>query len=231
MLDLRPFARLGRFRNEWLDAHYHFSFANYYDPARMGWGPLLVWNDDTIRPGTGFPTHGHADMEIITYIRSGAITHADSYGHQGRIGTGEIQVMSAGSGIRHSEYNREDTETTLFQIWIAPNAKGLRPRYETRTFPSQDGSGLIPLASGRGAPGAVEIAQDATLHAVQLAAGAELTHDFTGRRGYLVGVSGDLRVGGTSVAARDGLAIIDETSLVFQAGGQGATAVLADLAL
>lgn len=231
MLDLRPFARLGRFRNDWLDAHYHFSFANYYDPARMGWGPLLVWNDDTIRPGTGFPTHGHADMEIITYIRNGAITHADSYGHQGRIGTGEIQVMSAGSGIRHSEYNREDVETTLFQIWIAPNTKGLTPRYETRTFPSVDGSGLIPLASGQGAVGAVEIAQDATLYALQLAPGTALTHDLTNRRGYLVGVQGDLTVGEIGLSARDGLAMQGETTVSFQAGSQGASAVFADLPL
>ena len=133
MLQLRPFARLGTFDNEWLHAHYHFSFADYFDPARMGQGKLRVWNDDTIMPQTGFPPHGHRDMEIVTYVRHGAITHEDSLGNVGRTEAGQVQVMSAGTGIRHAEYNREDQPTTLFQIWILPRAQGLPPRWTRAT--------------------------------------------------------------------------------------------------
>mgnify|MGYP000511677121 CR=1 FL=1 len=124
MIEVRPFASLGHANHGWLNARHHFSFANYYDPARMGWGAIRVWNDDQIAPETGFPPHGHADMEIITYVRTGAITHQDSLGNKGRTEAGDVQVMSAGSGIRHAEYNLEDGETTLFQIWIMPNKAG-----------------------------------------------------------------------------------------------------------
>ncbi len=124
MIERRPFAKLGGANHGWLDAKHHFSFAKYYDPANMGWGPLRVWNDDTIAPGTGFPPHPHADMEIITYAREGAITHQDSLGNTGRTEAGDVQVMSAGSGVRHSEYNREPGVTKIFQIWIEPSARG-----------------------------------------------------------------------------------------------------------
>ena len=118
MIERRPASELGRFRNDWLNARYHFSFADWHDPARMGWGALRVWNDDEIAPKTGFPPHGHADMEIITYVRAGAITHQDSLGNSGRTVAGDVQVMSAGSGIRHAEYNLEPETTKIFQIWI-----------------------------------------------------------------------------------------------------------------
>ena len=124
MIELRPFTTLGAANHGWLDAHHHFSFAEYHEPARMGWGALRVWNDDTIAPGTGFPTHPHRDMEIVTYVRTGAITHRDSLGNEGRTEAGDVQVMSAGTGIRHSEYNLEDVDTTLFQIWIMPDRDG-----------------------------------------------------------------------------------------------------------
>ena len=116
MIEVRPFASLGAANHGWLDAHHHFSFANYYEPARMGWGAIRVWNDDTIAPQSGFPPHPHKDMEIITYVRKGAITHEDSMGNRGRTEAGDVQVMSAGTGVRHAEYNLEDEETTLFQI-------------------------------------------------------------------------------------------------------------------
>jgi redox-sensitive bicupin YhaK (pirin superfamily) len=230
MLDFRPFASLGRFDNDWLAARHHFSFSDYYDPQRMGWGPLRVWNDDTIRPQSGFPPHGHADMEIITYVRKGAISHGDNQGNRGRTAAGEIQVMSAGRGIRHSEMNLEDEDTQLFQIWIMPTARGLPPRWETRQFPSsQDGEGLIPLASGRGAPGALAIAQDATLFAGRLAAGASLTHDLAGGRlAYLVPTVGSLRVGDVTVGARDGLAVAELDTLALTAT-EDSVFVLADL--
>ena len=230
MLDLRPFASLGRFDNDWLAARHHFSFSDYYDPQRMGWGPLRVWNDDTIRPQSGFPPHGHADMEIITYVRKGAISHGDNQGNRGRTAAGEIQVMSAGRGIRHSEMNLEDEDTQLFQIWIMPQARGLAPRWETREFPSaQHGDGLMPLASGRGAPGALAIAQDATLFAGRLAAGASLTHALPGGRlAYLVPTVGELRVGDVTVGPRDGLAVAELDALALTATADSVF-VLADL--
>ena len=127
-VELRPFEKLGKFRIDWLNASQHFSFGHYYDPSRMGVGPLRVWNDDEIQPHTGFDPHPHRDMEIITYVRRGAITHQDSLGNEGRTEAGDVQVMSAGTGIRHAEYNREDEPTQIFQIWIEPAEKGLPPR-------------------------------------------------------------------------------------------------------
>lgn len=135
MIDLRPLNSLGGAHHGWLDAKHHFSFADYYDPDRMAWGALRVWNDDTIAPKSGFPPHGHADMEIITYVREGAITHEDSLGNVGRTEAGDVQVMSAGSGVRHSEYNREDGATTIFQIWIQPKTRGEAPSWGARPFP------------------------------------------------------------------------------------------------
>ena len=119
MIELRPYRELGGAQHGWLDTRHHFSFAEYYDPKRMGWGALRVWNDDTIAPRTGFPPHPHRDMEIITYVRKGAITHKDNLGNQGRTEAGDVQVMSAGTGIAHSELNEEDEATQIFQIWIS----------------------------------------------------------------------------------------------------------------
>lgn len=121
MIEVRSFDSLGAFQTDWLNAKHHFSFGHYHDPKRMGWGALRVWNDDEIQPKTGFPPHPHAEMEIITYVRDGAITHEDSLGNKGRTVAGDVQVMSAGSGIRHAEYNMEDELTRIFQIWIMPD--------------------------------------------------------------------------------------------------------------
>src|ERR1700758_845185 len=149
MIDKRPFAALGGADHGWLKARHHFSFANYYDPGRMGWGDLRVWNDDEIAAQTGFPPHPHADMEIITYVREGAITHKDSLGNTGRTEAGDVQVMSAGSGIRHSEYNLEPDVTKIFQIWIEPTVSGGEPSWGTKPFPKGDRSGqFVVLASG-----------------------------------------------------------------------------------
>src|SRR5436853_7840005 len=154
MIERRPFGELGQEHLGWLDIRYHFSFAQYRDPARMGWGALRVWNDDEIAPGTGFPPHPHADMEIITYVRQGAITHQDSLGNKGRTEAGDVQVMSAGTGIRHSEHNSEPETTTLFQIWIQPSSRGEMPRWGAQPFPKDDRSGrFITLASGMAADG------------------------------------------------------------------------------
>src|SRR5262249_1330493 len=151
-------ASLGHADHGWLKARHHFSFANYYDPAREGWGSLLVWNDDEIAPNSGFPPHPHRDMEIITYVRTGAITHKDSMGNTGRTAAGDVQVMSAGAGVRHAEYNLEPETTTLFQIWIAPNRTGGPPSWGAKPFPKGDRTGqFVALASGFGDEGALPI--------------------------------------------------------------------------
>src|SRR6516162_710949 len=149
MIERRPVESLGGANHGWLNAKHHFSFAEYHDPERMGWGSLRVWNDDTIAPNTGFPPHPHADMEIITYVREGAITHQDSLGNKGRTEAGDVQVMSAGTGIRHSEYNFEPQTTKIFQIWIQPSNRGGKPSWGAKPFPKKNRSGrFVTLASG-----------------------------------------------------------------------------------
>src|SRR4028119_140703 len=141
MIEHRPFRSLGGANHGWLDAKHHFSFASYHDPKRMNWGNLRVWNDDTIAPRSGFPAHPHRDMEIITYVRRGAITHKDNQGNHGRTEAGDVQVMSAGSGIAHSEYNMEDEVTQIFQIWIQPTEHGGEPTWGARPFPKGERAG------------------------------------------------------------------------------------------
>lgn len=217
MLELRPFARLGTFRNDWLDAHYHFSFADYFDPARMGIGKLRVWNDDTIAPGTGFPPHGHRDMEIVTYVRTGVITHEDSLGNRGRTEAGQVQVMSAGHGIRHAEFNTGDEPVTLFQIWITPRAQGLPPRWETRPFPRGHGR-LEVLASGLPDDGGVPLLhQDARVLGGTLDAGERVEHALEGRAAYLVAARGRIAVNGLDLGPRDGVAVEGEAALAIVA--------------
>jgi hypothetical protein len=149
MIEHRPINSLGHAHHGWLEARHHFSFAEYHDPERVHWGALRVWNDDTIQPHTGFPPHPHANMEIITYVREGAITHQDDLGNKGRTVAGDVQVMSAGTGIRHSEYNLEPGVTRIFQIWIIPDERGGPPSWGSRPFPKEDRSGrFVALASG-----------------------------------------------------------------------------------
>src|ERR687893_933905 len=149
MIERRPFESLGGADHGWLKAKHHFSFASYADPKRMGWGSLRVWNDDKIAGKSGFPPHPHADMEIITYVREGAITHQDSLGNQGRTEAGDVQVMSAGTGVRHAEYNLEDEQTTLFQIWVQTDKRGAQPSWGAKKFPKSDRAGsFVTLASG-----------------------------------------------------------------------------------
>lgn len=212
MIEIRPFASLGAFRNDWLDTHYHFSFAGYHDPARMGFGRLRVWNDDVIAPGTGFDPHPHREMEIITFVREGAITHRDSLGNEGRTVAGDVQVMSAGTGIVHAEYNLESGPTRIFQIWIEPDRRGVKPSWGTRQFPrTSRGGALDLLAGGRvgdAAAGALPINADAAVFATTLRAGERVHHPLgAGRKAYLVAATGALTVNGTPVGARDGVAI------------------------
>ena len=154
MIDVRPFAQLGAFRNEWLNTKHHFSFASYHDPARMGFGRLRVWNDDEIGAGTGFDPHPHREMEIVTYVREGAITHRDSLGNEGRTEAGDVQVMHAGTGIVHAEYNVEPGPTTLFQIWILPDRHGVAPGGARGSFRRSAAGWRCWRAAGRWMPGA-----------------------------------------------------------------------------
>ncbi len=232
MIDVRPLDSLGGADHGWLNAKHHFSFADYHDPARMGWGPLRVWNDDRIQGGTGFPPHGHRDMEIITYVRKGAVTHRDHLNNEGRTVAGDVQVMSAGTGIQHEEWNLEKDDTTLFQIWIEPREKGIRPRWEAATFPKSDRKNqLVQLASGKpDAPAeALYIAQDASILGATLDDGQEVTLDLApGRLAYLVPAKGSVTVNGVVVPERAGAAIKGEERLVIRAAGD-AEILLADL--
>ncbi len=220
MIERRPFERLGGANHGWLDAKHHFSFANYYDPQRMDWGRLRVWNDDTIAPGTGFPPHPHSDMEIITYVREGAITHQDNLGNVGRTEAGDVQVMSAGSGIRHAEYNLEKDTTRIFQIWIEPTQRGGPPAWGARPFPKGDRAGqFVTLASGFvDDKDALPIRTDARILGATLKAG-ESTEYAIGetRRGYLVPAKGSVEVNGVKLNARDGAAITQEAVLTVKA--------------
>jgi hypothetical protein len=219
MIQVRPFEGLGRFHNEWLNARHHFSFGQYRDPERMGFGRLRVWNDDEVAPGTGFDPHPHREMEIVTYIREGAITHRDNLGNEGRTAAGDVQVMHAGTGIVHAEYNREAAPTRLFQIWIQPDRHGVAPGWATRQFPKE--GGLSVLASGRvqdAESGALPLNADAAVLAGTLRAGETASLELAPGRGvYLVAASGSLTVNGTHVGARDGVAITGEDDLAIVA--------------
>jgi redox-sensitive bicupin YhaK (pirin superfamily) len=219
MIDVRRFGTLGGANHGWLNAKHHFSFANYYDPHRMGWGRLRVWNDDEIAAKSGFPPHPHSDMEIITYVRTGAITHEDSMGNKGRTGAGDVQVMSAGTGVRHSEFNLEDETTTLFQIWIETDKPGSKPGWGAKPFPKSDRSGKFAvLASGDAADEALTINADAKVLGATLNAGETITYSLgDNRRAYLVPAVGEVEVNGVMLNARDGAAIADEGELVITA--------------
>ncbi len=214
MIEHRPFATLGAANHGWLDARHHFSFANYHDPARAQWGALRVWNDDAIAAQTGFPPHGHQDMEIITYVRSGAISHKDSLGNQGRTEAGDVQVMSAGTGIQHSEFNQEDQETTLFQIWILPDSRGHAPSWGARPFPkdSRDGQ-FVVLASGLAEDAdALRIHAQARVAGALVKAGETIRYETSADRHlYLVPATGRVRIGAVEAEARDGVAITGES--------------------
>lgn len=225
MIERRPFESLGGANHGWLNAKHHFSFANYYDPKRMSWGALRVWNDDEIAAGTGFPPHPHADMEIITYVRDGAISHEDSLGNKGRTVAGDVQVMSAGAGIRHAEYNAEPELTRIFQIWIEPTERGGAPTWGSKPFPKGERAGqFVVLASGFQADtsesggGALPIRTDARIVAATLNAGDSADYPLgASRRAYLVPAKGEVEVNGVRLNARDGAAIAQEDVVTVKA--------------
>jgi redox-sensitive bicupin YhaK (pirin superfamily) len=220
MIDIRPFASLGHADHGWLNARHHFSFADYHDPRRMGWGAIRVWNDDEIAGRSGFPPHPHADMEIVTYVREGAITHQDSMGNKGRTAAGDVQVMSAGTGVRHAEYNLEDEKTTLFQIWVLTDRPGAQPSWGAKKFPKGDrAGGFVTLASGFAEDGdALRINAAARVMGATLKASetAELRLD-PSRHAYLVAVGGAIEVNGRRAEPRDGIAITGEETVTIRA--------------
>ena len=220
MIDIRPFNTLGHADHGWLNARHHFSFASYHDPARMGWGAIRVWNDDEIAARSGFPPHPHNDMEIITYVRSGAISHQDSMGNQGRTAAGDVQVMSAGTGVRHAEYNLEDEATTLFQIWVMTDKRGAEPSWGAKQFPKDGRAGsFVTLASGFAEDAdALKINAAARVMGATLKAGetAELGLD-PSRHVYLVAVNGPVEVNGVRAEPRDGVAITGEEKVAVVA--------------
>ncbi len=220
MIELRPYTALGAANHGWLDSRFHFSFAGYQDPARLHWGRLRVWNDDEIAPDSGFPAHPHADMEIITYVREGAITHKDSLGNTGRTEAGDVQVMSAGSGIRHAEWNAEPGVTKLFQLWIIPDGNGGAPSWGARPFPRDARAGrFVALAAGPAPEGdALPIRANARVLGATLKAGETAEYALGAERyAYLVPSQGAVEVNGVRVGTRDGAAIADEAVLLVTA--------------
>jgi redox-sensitive bicupin YhaK (pirin superfamily) len=218
MIDIRKFDSLGHADHGWLDARHHFSFANYHDPKRMGWGRIRVWNDDKIAGKSGFPPHPHRDMEIVTYVRTGAITHQDSMGNKGRTAAGDVQVMSAGTGVTHAEYNLEDEDTTLFQIWIETDKPGAKPSWGAMPFPKESREGQFQLlASGNGDDGVLNINSDARILGATLKAGETLEYLADPSRHLYLVPNAKVEVNGTPAEKRDGVAITGEATVTVKA--------------
>ena len=231
MLTLRPSAERGYADHGWLQSHHSFSFAGYYDPQHMGWGNLRVINDDHIAPGTGFGTHGHRDMEIVTYVIKGNLAHKDSMGNITGIPPGDVQRMSAGRGVQHSEFNHAPNETThLLQIWIEPNVKGIAPGYEQKTFSAAEKQGVLRLvASPDGAQGSVTMHADARMHSGLFDGAQEATLPLDPqRKAYVHLVRGQLVVNGTALKGGDA-ALLDGESVLHLAQGQDAEVLVFDL--
>jgi len=206
----------GRTRTEWLDSLHTFSFGEYYDPSHMSFGALRVINDDRVAPAGGFPTHGHADMEILSYVISGALEHRDSLGTGSVIRPGDVQRMSAGTGVRHSEFNSSASEPVHFlQIWIIPARRGLPPSYEQKSFAAADRSGRLKLvAAPDGAEGSVTVHQDVRLHAGTFNPGESATLELApGRNAWVQVASGAVDLNGARYTAGDGAAVVDEKSV------------------
>ena len=221
MLTLRKATDRGHANHGWLDTWHSFSFADYHDPEHVSFGPLRVINEDWVQPGAGFPTHGHRDMEIVTYVLEGALAHQDSMGNGSTIVPGDVQRMSAGKGVLHSEYNHaRDAVTHLLQIWIHPASTGIEPGYEQKRFdPAEKRGRLRLIASPDGRDGSVTIHQDATIHAALLDGAEGATLDLgPGRRAYVHVARGRLTVNGQPLGAGDALKIVDEARVSLEAG-------------
>lgn len=231
MLEIRKAADRGHAQHGWLNSHHTFSFAEYYDQQQMGWSHLRVINDDTVQAGQGFGTHGHRDMEIISYVLEGALEHKDSMGSGSVIRPGDVQVMSAGTGVRHSEFNHSRTESVHFlQIWIVPKFSGIKPNYQEKRYEAAQKRGTLCLvASPDGSNGSLTIAQDARIYAALLDGAERIEHAVApGRHAYLHVARGELTLNGLTLAAGDGVKIADETVLTL-ADGNSAEVLLFDL--
>ncbi len=230
MIHVRRADERGKTEIDWLDSKHSFSFADYFDPAHMGFGNLRVINEDVVAPGGGFATHGHRDMEIITYVLSGTLAHKDSLGNGSTIEPGEVQRMSAGTGIRHSEFNHSSDEPVhLLQIWILPNRLGLEPGYEQKRFSWQDGV-LQLVASPDGRLGSVVIHQDTDIYRGSFTPGQTITHNLKpGHLGWLQLAKGSSTVAGNTLAQGDGIAIEGETKIEIRAGKDKAEFLLFDM--
>lgn len=220
MITIYPYESLGHADHGWLDARHHFSFARYYRPDRMGFGALRVINDDTIAAGKGFEPHPHRNMEIITYVRQGAITHRDSMNNEGRTAAGDVQVMSAGTGVTHSEYNLEDETTRLFQIWIEPAKQDVTPYWDSAQFPKDFSKDSLPiLVSGRNEDlkqGALPIHQDAAIAGGRLAKGQDITQPIK-HQAYVLVSNGSISLNGYAMGEGDGAEVVGETRLTIRA--------------
>jgi hypothetical protein len=231
MMQVRPANDRGHAEHGWLDSHHTFSFADYHDPRFMGFGPLRVINEDRVQPGQGFGTHGHRDMEIISYVLDGALAHKDSLGNGSVIRPGDVQRMTAGTGVRHSEFNGSQSDLVHFlQIWLIPERTGLEPSYDERTFTEDEKRGLLRLIASRdGRDGSVLVHQDVDLYATVLAAGEELTHPVrNGRRIWVQVARGAVVCNDERLSAGDGAALVDET-LVKLRGEAPAEVLLFDM--
>ena len=230
-MDIRRANDRGHAQHGWLDSFHSFSFADYYDAEHMGFGPLRVINEDRVQPGMGFGTHGHRDMEIITYVLEGELEHRDSMGHGSVLGPGELQRISAGTGVLHSEFNHAEGQTTHFlQIWIEPNVTGIEPRYQQTHFADDAKRGRLRLiASPDGTDGAVRIRQDARVYAALVTGDEAVSHALApGRRAYVHVVRGGARVNGSALSAGDAAKIEDETMIRID-NADGAEILLFDL--
>jgi redox-sensitive bicupin YhaK (pirin superfamily) len=232
MISLRKSGERGHANHGWLDSYHTFSFAGYYDPREMGFGTLRVINEDRVAPGQGFGTHPHRDMEILSYVLEGALAHKDSMGTGSVIRPGDVQRMSAGTGVLHSEYNPSESDPVHFlQIWIEPDQRGTRPGYEQKSFPLHEKRGRLRLiASPDGAEGSVTVQQNARVYAAVLDGSDAVTHELAqGHRAYVHVARGSVSVNGTQLAAGDGAKITGEQELRFS-DGQDAEVLLFDLA-
>src|SRR5690349_9736154 len=220
MSDLRRSSERGHANHGWLDSYHSFSFADYHDPRHMGYGPLRVINEDRVQAGQGFGTHGHSDMEIISYVLEGELAHRDSMGNGSVIRRGDVQRMSAGTGVRHSEFNNSKSELVhFFQIWLFPDQRGLAPGYEEKHFDDSEKRGRLKLVASRdGRDGSVVVHQDADLYSALLSAGDEVTHATERtRKGWVQVASGAVTVNGEQLAAGDGAAIAYEDNVAIRA--------------
>lgn len=216
MIKINEFESFGHGDYQWLNARYHFSFSNYHNPNRIGFGPLLVVNDDQLKAGAGFDAHYHKNMEIITYVRQGAITHKDSELNVGRTQAGDLQVMSAGKGIYHSEYNLESEDTSIYQIWIQPNQFNMKAKWESMTFPKEPVTDSLTLLVSGEDDGTLFIHQDAWIYGGRLAVGTEIMHSIK-QQAYLLASKGEIKIDGNFIKEGDSAEITDTIEVKIQA--------------